>query len=420
VAHLNHGLRGRSSDADEALVVTAAGKVGTPVFVDRVGKGELRQVPNKSVEMAARERRHAFLARVAQEWGARKIVLAHHADDQVELFFLRVLRGSSSQGLAGMRPTLPLPGKKGLWLVRPLLETEKSQLEAYARSALVKFRTDASNDSWDIPRNRIRHELLPQLKAHYQPAIVPVITRLMSILSAEAEVIHEIARSWLGKNIKGNASRTNFDKLPLAVRRWVIHDQLLARGISPDFALIDNLVSHPDLVVCVRGAHPDQCEGELPRVLRDGSGKLNLVQSPPEPLPADATSVYLSQKKGKLCFAGVEIYWKVLKRKKKGIFITRSKTLSKVEHFDADKVGHLLQIRRWRAGDKYQPIGLDGRKKLQDCFTDLKVARELRHQLLVATSIQGEILWVECLRIAEQFKVTEGTVRTLVWRWKRL
>ena len=116
-------------------------------------------------------------------------------------------------------------------------------------------------------------------------------------------------------------------------------------------------------------------------------------------------------------FGGVQIQWQLISArhasKETPDFATS------VEYFDADKVGSTVQVRHWRPGDRFQPIGLGAPVKLQDFFTNEKIPRGVRHQLVVAATASGEIFWVEGLRIAERFKLDKQTVRRLKWRWSR-
>src|ERR1043166_2265835 len=132
VAHLNHQLRGRSSDADERLVRRTAQKLRLPVVVERADVRRFARTRKLSLEMAARRVRHDFLARAARQKRIRTVALAHHADDQLEHFFLRLLRGSGGKGLAGMKWRSPSPRDPRIELVRPLLDQRKSALRAYA------------------------------------------------------------------------------------------------------------------------------------------------------------------------------------------------------------------------------------------------------------------------------------------------
>ena len=128
VAHFNHQLRGRSSEADERLVNKTAETLGLPFVVGRADVRRFARESKLSIEMAARKLRHEFLARVASQRRISSIALAHHADDQVELFFLRVLRGAGGEGLAGMKWRASSPVNPKIMLVRPLLSFTKAEL----------------------------------------------------------------------------------------------------------------------------------------------------------------------------------------------------------------------------------------------------------------------------------------------------
>ena len=188
-AHLNHQLRGRSSDADEQLVRRTVQKLGVPLVAGRAAVAELARRRGLSLEMAARQLRHSFLARTARRRHIPIVALAHHADDQVELFFLRLLRGSGGEGLGGMKWRTRSAADAGIQLVRPLLDQPKAALVEYAGEHGIRYREDASNAVLDFQRNRIRHELLPLLRRKYQPALDRTISRVMDIVGAEAELV---------------------------------------------------------------------------------------------------------------------------------------------------------------------------------------------------------------------------------------
>ena len=179
VAHFNHQLRGRASDADEKLVRVTAKKLRLKFFTSGADVKAFAVQSKLSVEMAARKLRHEFLARIAREQKISAIALAHHADDQVELFFLRLLRGAGGESLAGMKWRSPSPADKKISLVRPLLGCAKAELLAFAGENKICFREDTSNFSTDFLRNKIRNELLPLLRKNYQPAVDKTVLCLM-------------------------------------------------------------------------------------------------------------------------------------------------------------------------------------------------------------------------------------------------
>ena len=142
VVHFNHLLRGRASDADESLVRLMAAKMKLPMVAERGDVKRFAKESKLSIEMAARKLRHEFFARVARKQKIKTIALAHHADDQVELFFLRLLRGAGGESLAGMKWQSPSPADKTILLVRPLLDLSKSELAEFGRENKIQFRDD--------------------------------------------------------------------------------------------------------------------------------------------------------------------------------------------------------------------------------------------------------------------------------------
>ena len=189
VAHFNHRLRGRASDADEAIVAKTAAAMKLPFYVGAAAVQVVAAKEKVSIEMAARSLRHDFLARTAREHGINSIGLAHHADDQVELFFLRLLRGAGGSGLGGMQWRSPSPSDGRISLVRPLLDVPRGVLEDFVRENRIRYREDATNRVHDFLRNRIRHELLPLLRRNYQPGLSKTILRSMEIAGAESDLI---------------------------------------------------------------------------------------------------------------------------------------------------------------------------------------------------------------------------------------
>src|SRR5215831_6384908 len=139
IAHLNHRLRGRGSDADERLVRILGTQLNIPLVVEKTDLRKIASAGKISIEMAARQVRHEFLARVAAKHKIRVVALAHQADDQVELFFLRLLRGGGTEALAGMKWQSPSPATARIELLRPLLDVPKAELYAYARERRLDF-----------------------------------------------------------------------------------------------------------------------------------------------------------------------------------------------------------------------------------------------------------------------------------------
>ncbi|MDR3456413.1 MAG: tRNA lysidine(34) synthetase TilS [Verrucomicrobiae bacterium] len=401
VAHFNHQLRGRASAADERLVRKTAERLRLKFFGGGADVQGFAARAKLSIEMAARKLRHEFLAATARKQKISTIALAHHADDQVELFFLRLLRGAGGAGLAGMKRCSPSPADKKIRLVRPLLDLPKADLLAFARENKIRFRDDASNFSNDFLRNRVRNELLPLLRKKYQPGVTGAVLRLMTIAGAESELAGDLARGWLAR------PDTVFEKLPVAVQRKVLLAQLTDAGVMADFELVEQLRAERGKFVSV---------GPGFSAARTATGKLELKRQAAGEFNEAEQELKLSGRAGRVEFGGVKFGWS---------FKTESGVPGRLarppgsESFDAEKVGDKIVMRHWRAGDRFQPIGLGMAVKLQDLFVNAKIPAGRRRRLVLATTAAGEVFWVEGLRIGEHFKLTPGTRRRLVWRWER-
>jgi tRNA(Ile)-lysidine synthase len=401
VAHFNHQLRGRAGDADEKLVRKTAAAMSLPAVVERANVKEFARKSKLSIEMAARKLRHGFFARVAKKRKIRVVALAHHADDQVELFFLRLLRGAGGEGLAGMKWRSPSPADKKITLVRPLLDVTKNELHEFARENKIHFREDATNISLDVPRNRVRNELLPLLRENYQPGLAKTVLRLMEIVGAESGMVGKLAERWLKQR------RPDFENLPVAIQRRVLQSQLAAHNVPADFELVEQLRGSVDQYVSV---------GSGRSASRDTAGAVKLQTQQTTRFNADELTINLANTKKRAEFAGTRLNWQFAPAKK----FVRPQYKTSREFFDADKVGNEIILRHWRAGDRFQPIGLKSAAKLQDLFTNAKIPRVRRSGLIVAATKRGEIFWVESLRISENFRLTPRTKGRLIWRWQRI
>jgi tRNA(Ile)-lysidine synthase len=182
LAHLNHQLRGSDSDADEAFVtalhaqLTAAGRPNVMLCPTRRDIAAQARAEGSNLEALARRERYRWLAEVARENGMKYIATGHTANDQAETVLHRLLRGTGLRGLRGIAAHRLL--EPGLTLIRPLLPATRADILAYLHELGQTYREDVSNRDPRFTRNRIRHELLPHLAEHYNPAVVRVLTSL--------------------------------------------------------------------------------------------------------------------------------------------------------------------------------------------------------------------------------------------------
>ncbi|HET9870900.1 MAG TPA: tRNA lysidine(34) synthetase TilS, partial [bacterium] len=230
-AHVNYGLRGGASRADEAFVRALCRRFGVPLTVLRLKDARARaRREGKSLQDWAREKRYAFFARLCVKRGAWGVAAAHQADDQAETILDRILRGAGTRGLTGLRPVQALRfGARGtgvrVW--RPLLAHAREDLRRHLRSRGIRWREDAGNRKPDYRRNRIRHQLLPLL-ARWNPSIARALVRMGEVASAQEDFLAQclgplrgrLGSRWGASSYRGR--QRQWAREPLALKRlWV-------------------------------------------------------------------------------------------------------------------------------------------------------------------------------------------------------
>ena len=196
-----------------------------------------------------------------------------------------------------------------------------------------------------------------------------------------------------------------FEALPVALQRRTVASELQARGVAPNFELVELLRTQPGVPVMV-------APGRI--VQADKAGRIETAS--PQGLGfSDAdTSVDLDIA-GEVLWKDLRLQWRVHTRRPRTLRPKPGR-----EWFDAERVGRWIHLRYWRAGDRYEPIGLGKSAKLQNLFTNLKVPAAQKRRFLLTTTPSGTIWWVQGLRIAEGFKVRPETTRFLEWRWEKV
>lgn len=237
IAHVNHGLRGAESDADQALVVARAAELALPIDVAAVEPRSLTQGGSSrarpTLQEAGRTLRYAALRRAADEHGAQHIATAHHLDDQAETVLLRLFRGSGPDGLGG----IPERSRDGV-LVRPLLEVSRAEIERFAADRRLIWREDASNRSPAYARNRLR-EHLPELAERFNPQILRAIGDLAEALRRDGEwIAAAVEREAVARFSEENGwlviDAKEWQELPPALSRRLAREALARVGAGRD------------------------------------------------------------------------------------------------------------------------------------------------------------------------------------------
>lgn len=400
VAHFDHGLRGSQSQEEARFVASLAASLSLPCHL---GEGDTRGLARRerlSVQMAARKLRFDFLQDTCRHSPYQKLALGHTADDQVELFFLRLLRGAGPEGLRGMLPATP----EGL--VRPLLAVGKEVVLAWLSQENLPYRQDPSNLQRDYLRNRVRLDLLPLLR-QFNPRVAEAVWRGQALLQEEAGLLApEVTRALqeVGEALGPGFYRVLIPKflaLPPALQKMVLRS--LVHEISGDYPLSAAQVE--GLLALARAAQSGGLVslGDC-RVARAG-GELHIFSR----LPAPTRDVgALPSSPGQHEVGG----WSWRLANYPYLPEAPRPREPQIAWLDRDLVSLPLEVRYFRPGDRFWPLGAAGPKKLQDFLVDRKIPRWLRPYLPLVLS-RREIIWVAGLRVAEAVKLTGASHNVL-------
>ena len=410
-AHLNHQLRAES-DRDEQFCRGIAQGLGIPFRSEAVDVRARAGREGLSIEDAGRRARYEFFERVADDLQADAIATGHTKDDQAETFLLRLLRGAGPRGLAGIHPRV---GR----VVRPLVDISRDELRSYLASIGQTYCEDVSNADVSIPRNRVRHELLPLLQERFSPSIKDVLAREAAIARRDEDRLHQeaidlaasvVLRGETGDTVEVDRSALCALHPAIAVRVARLAWHQVAPGRFVGFDHIERLLEfarHADGpgALSLPGLH----------AVRRGPA-LVLSEAPPRPF-ANSSQVLLSIP-GEAFFSG----WAVSATSCPTLDQSTLRGLERWEAaVDARKVTSALTVRSRRRGDRFRPLGMGGReKKLQDFLVDRKVARDRRDSLPLVVDEMNRIVWIVGEAVSEDFRVTDPSQAVIFLKARRL
>jgi tRNA(Ile)-lysidine synthase len=413
LAHLDHGLRPESAEAEAALVCAFARRLGLACHT-----GKIETLPGGgSLEEQLRRRRYAFFQELATQHGYAKVAVGHHADDNAEAVLLHLLRGSGNRGLAGIPPVRP-PG-----ILRPLIAARRSEILAYLQRHGIDYVRDPSNADLGFERNRVRHQLLPLLSQGFNPNLVPVLNRTAMICWEEECWLEAHLQPCLVQAIEASdAGRIELRVerlaawprpmqrriLRMALRQWQGHLRRLgAEHVEALIALLAPGKRGRRLHLPVR-LTAERTETLLrfrheaaPRSARPAEGPAPYHYLLPWPLPLPLT-LEIPAAECRLHFSMVPApQTAALKAIGPGEIL-----------LDPGQLMHPLSVRCTRPGDRLRPYGLGGRQKLKALFANRKIGRQHRGSwpLLLCGS---EIVWVVGLRRSDAAPVSPATGQAL-------
>jgi tRNA(Ile)-lysidine synthase len=398
IAHCNFSLRGRESDGDEDLVKNFANSCNIPFYSVRFDTEGYASKNKISIQVAARELRYGWFEEIRLKNNFHKIALAHNADDNLETFFINLMRGAGLNGLTG------IPANTAT-VVRPILGFSRKDIEEYASKNQVTFREDSSNRSNKYLRNKLRHLVLPVLK-EIDSSFDKKISESMSFLKDANNYIETETEIFLKNNCFFKASELY---VPLADIRSLHHPAVRLFYLLERYGFKGATITN--LCRCLEKASSGkQFFSSSHRLLIDRD---YLIVSPVvENENCRSTELY---ENSDIVTEWFEVHCKTVD-KDSGFGLLKDNSIGE---FDLSKLQFPLIFRPCKAGDRFVPLGMKGEKKLSDLFIDLKLPQTEKERQMVLIS-GDEIAWIAGLRLSEHFKVTETTKKVLRIEFKRL
>jgi tRNA(Ile)-lysidine synthase len=401
VAHFDHTLRGVASRADALWVADLADSLSLPCYLGTGAVLRHQQEKKISLQTAARELRWHFFDEIKQQHHYHTVALGHTADDQVELFFLRLLRGAGPEGMKGMWPFSPTG------IIRPLLGTSKAQIVGWLESEGLSYRLDTSNLSRCYRRNQLRLDLLPQLMA-YNPRLGDAVVRFQTLLQEQEDYLQqETSHALSGLRMNTNQSRLYLSVTRLLAMHPALQKRVMRLACAQAGVPLDRLTFR-HMTAALHLCRQPQPAGEISlpghwRLVREGNQVVWQIEPPP--LPPKSEYVLPDQEAGAYTLLGWTFTWTTCPA-------TGEENVTPANPgtalMDYQRLQFPLRLRTFQAGDRFQPIGMTGTKKLQDFFVDVKIPRSQRPFIPLLLS-RDQIVWVVGHRLAESVKVSPQT-----------
>lgn len=402
--YIDHGLRPDETPTEIEFCRKLCDGMDVPFMTKSINVKKYAKEHGMNKQEAARELRYKAFDEVFAEIKADKIALAHNADDQLETFLLRLLRGTGPKGLSGIPPVR-------VKIIRPLIEIERREIEEFLDERNIKYIVDSSNLKEDYLRNKVRNIFIPELKK-INPALINTTTRTMDVLREEEKYFDIIVTKTLMKLISRKTDlRIELFLTPMLAMEKVILRRVLRRAIDETKGLRGmGFINIEDIIGLIKQGNPGD-RLNLPKGLRVIKNYSTLVITSEIP---HRIGIFTLNAPGEVIVKDINAVIRASIQDKTDNYGDGRK----IAVFDAEKTGIKLIVRPREKGDCFYPSGFGKRKKLQDFFVDEKIPRDERDAIPIIVS-GNDIVWITGFRGDERFKATDATKRFLKLEFKK-
>lgn len=404
VAHLNHCLRGKDADQDEKYVKEFCYTLNIDFYSKKVDVKALAKNLGLSCEMAGRKVRYEFFEEVKQQISANKIAIAHNANDQAETILMRIMRGTGLAGLMGIRPV------RDNVYVRPIIKVTRDEVEKYCCDNKLDPKIDKTNFENIYGRNKVRLELIPYIKEKFNTDIVMTLNRLSDTLSVDNEYLESISLQKYKLYCKEKGKEVTIKK-----EAFFEPEAILTRIIRLSISYVNGSTynfekKHILDIIDIQKNHSTGTLVSLPAGIEsyNNYGDISLYYNQ-EVMNKDKIEYELDLAKINMIANGkIKVTFRILN----GDAVINFKTNKFVKYFNYDKIKNKITLRYRRDGDRFNPIGMSGTKKIKDIFIDVKVEKELRDKTPLIC-FDSEIAWITGYMVSDKYKVKADTKKIL-------
>ncbi|MEW6616695.1 MAG: tRNA lysidine(34) synthetase TilS [Thermodesulfobacteriota bacterium] len=396
VAHLDHCIRGMEAKRECRFVEKLANTFHLPFESKSIDIPALKKAEKKSTQQAARDARYEFFVDTLKKFNAQKVALGHNADDQAETVLMRLIRGAGIKGLCGIPPV-----RDGIF-IRPLIEIQRSEIEGFLRENSIEFVTDSSNRENVYLRNKVRNSLMPILVKEYNPGIVQNLIHTSEILRKEDEFMEKLVLNLFSRIcVSGGKESLTLNILYLKGLEGSMQIRVLRKAMESFSGNLKRInFRHLESLVGMLSSEGANKSLSLPGgiIVEKQYNELIIrreVKETPFCYSFSEIPNYVRLKE-----VNKEVELKVIPQKE-GLNLNVDPN---VAFMDYRQIKFPIVIRNFREGDRFQPMGMEGTKKLKDFFIDNKIPKSTRRQIPLLL-FDNLIAWVMGLRMDNRVMV---------------
>ena len=396
IAHCNFQLRGKESDDDQKFVEGIAKHESVAFHTKEFNTKDYARKNNLSIQMAARKLRYKWFNEIRLKYGYKYIAIGHNLDDTVETFFINLLRGTGIRGLTGIKP-------KFKNIIRPLLFASRKEILQYTKDCKITFREDSSNIETKYIRNKIRHDIIPlfnRINTDFNITMNETIKRLKDSETILNKSIEKIKSEIFIKESSNNYL-IDIEKLKdIKPIDSVLFEIVKDYGFN--YQTVENIISS---LYDIPGK---KFYSKTHRIIKDRTA---LIITAIRKSESNITRINED-------IAEIECPLPLIIarfNRPENYCIPQDR---KYALLDADKISYPIELRKWKKGDRFMPLGMKSFKKLSDFFIDYKLSIPEKENVWLLTSGE-DIIWIVDYRIDERFKINNTTRNILLIEYKK-